>query len=183
MGFPEALMGRPGGGGIGRPDELSGGRGGRVAPGPGPTGGPVRGAVLGGAEDAAAAAAAASRSIEGVTGRGGEDADGASSGAMRVEAAAVRWDETTRAAAGGRGGGVGAALAGAAGAGAGRDARAGSGSAGETARRSPSVSARRRTRSAWASSIDDEWLFTPMPREMARSSASLFVSPSSLASS
>ena len=38
-------------------------------------------------------------------------------------------------------------------------------------------------RSACASSIDDEWLLTPIPRSMQRSSASLFVSPSSRASS
>ena len=35
------------------------------------------------------------------------------------------------------------------------------------------------TRSAWASSIEEEWLFTPIPRPMQRSKASLFVSPSS----
>ena len=82
----------------------------------------------------------------------------------------------------GRGWGAGSgSLAGAAWAGRGADgASAGSGLAG---RRIPSASALRRTRSAWASSIDDEWLFTPMPRDSARSSASLFVSPSSLASS
>jgi hypothetical protein len=57
------------------------------------------------------------------------------------------------------------------------------GSSGETARRSPSLSALRRTRSAWASSIEDEWLFTPMPNATQRSRASLFVRPSSRASS
>ena len=65
-------------------------------------------------------------------------------------------------------------------------ARAGfcsTGSSGETARRSPSLSALRRTRSAWASSIEDEWLFTPMPNAKQRSRASLFVRPSSRASS
>jgi hypothetical protein len=65
-------------------------------------------------------------------------------------------------------------------------ARAGfcsAGSSGETARRSPSLSALRRTRSAWASSIEDEWLFTPMPNATQRSRASLFVRPSSRASS
>ncbi len=65
-------------------------------------------------------------------------------------------------------------------------ARAGfcsAGSSGETARRSPSLSALRRTRSAWASSIEDEWLFTPMPNAKQRSRASLFVRPSSRASS
>jgi len=65
-------------------------------------------------------------------------------------------------------------------------ARAGfcsAGSSGETARRSPSLSAFRRTRSAWASSIEEEWLFTPMPNARQRSRASLFVRPSSRASS
>ncbi len=65
-------------------------------------------------------------------------------------------------------------------------ARAGfcsTGSSGDTARRSPSLSAFRRTRSAWASSIEDEWLFTPMPNAKQRSRASLFVRPSSRASS
>jgi len=60
---------------------------------------------------------------------------------------------------------------------------AAAGSSGWTSRRSPSASALRRTRSAWASSIDEEWLLTPMPKDTARSSASLFVKPSSLASS
>jgi hypothetical protein len=57
------------------------------------------------------------------------------------------------------------------------------GSSGVTSRRSPSASALRRTRSACASSMEDEWLFTPMPRDRARSSPSLLVRPSSLASS
>ncbi len=57
------------------------------------------------------------------------------------------------------------------------------GSSGWTGRRRPSVSAFRRTRSAWASSIEDEWLLTPMPRDRASSRPSLLVRPSSLASS
>jgi hypothetical protein len=60
---------------------------------------------------------------------------------------------------------------------------AGAGSSGWTGRRRPSASALRRTRSAWASSIEDEWLLTPIPRERASSSPSLLVRPSSLASS
>jgi len=56
-------------------------------------------------------------------------------------------------------------------------------SSGWTARRSPSLSAFRRTRSAWASSIEEEWLLTPMPSDTQRSSASLFVRPSSRANS
>jgi hypothetical protein len=60
---------------------------------------------------------------------------------------------------------------------------AGAGSSGWTGRRKPSASALRRTRSACASSMEDEWLFTPIPRERASSSPSLLVRPSSLASS
>jgi hypothetical protein len=60
---------------------------------------------------------------------------------------------------------------------------AAAGSSGWTGRRRPSASALRRTRSAWASSMDDEWLLTPIPRERASSSPSLLVRPSSLASS
>jgi len=58
-----------------------------------------------------------------------------------------------------------------------------SGSSGWTSRRNPSASALRRTRSAWASSMEDEWLLTPIPRERASSSPSLLLRPSSLASS
>jgi hypothetical protein len=57
------------------------------------------------------------------------------------------------------------------------------GSSGCLSRRSPSRSAFRRTRSAWASSMLDEWLVTPMPRSRQRSSASLLVRPSSRPSS
>jgi len=59
----------------------------------------------------------------------------------------------------------------------------GAGSSGWTGRRNPSASAFRRTRSACASSMEDEWLLTPIPRDRARSSPSLLVRPSSLASS
>ena len=57
------------------------------------------------------------------------------------------------------------------------------GSSGWTGRRNPCASALLRTRSAWASSMEDEWLFTPIPSAKARSRASLFVRPSSRASS
>ena len=60
---------------------------------------------------------------------------------------------------------------------------AGLASSGCSGRISPSRSARRRTRSAWASSMLEEWLLTPIPRATQRSSVSLLVSPSSLASS
>ena len=57
------------------------------------------------------------------------------------------------------------------------------GSSGCSSRTRPSRWALRRTRSAWASSMLDEWVFTPMPRPSQRSRASLLVSPSSFASS
>ena len=57
------------------------------------------------------------------------------------------------------------------------------GSSGWTSRLSPSRSAFRRTRSAWASSMLEEWLLTPIPSAAHRSSVSLLVSPSSRASS
>jgi hypothetical protein len=57
------------------------------------------------------------------------------------------------------------------------------GSSGWCSRISPSRAALRRTRSAWASSMLDEWLLTPIPSARERSSASLFVRPSSRASS
>jgi hypothetical protein len=57
------------------------------------------------------------------------------------------------------------------------------GSSGCWARTSPSRSARRRTRSACASSIPEECVLTPMPKAKLRSRHSLFVSPSSRASS
>ena len=59
----------------------------------------------------------------------------------------------------------------------------GAASSGCTSRLRPSRSALRRARSACASSILEEWLFTPMPSTEQRSSISLLVSPSSRASS
>jgi len=58
-----------------------------------------------------------------------------------------------------------------------------SGSSGWTSRTSPSRSALRRTRSAWASTTLEEWLFTPIPSATHRSKVSLLVRPSSRASS
>lgn len=57
------------------------------------------------------------------------------------------------------------------------------GSSGCWSRLSPSRSALRRTRSAWASCTPEEWLLTPIPSDSHRSRHSLLVSPSSLASS
>ena len=59
----------------------------------------------------------------------------------------------------------------------------GFGSSGCSSRTSPSRSARRRTRSACASMIDEEWLLMSMPIARHKSTASLLVRPSSLASS
>ena len=47
----------------------------------------------------------------------------------------------------------------------------------------PSRAILRRTRSAWASSMLEEWLLMPMPMSLHRSTAPLFDNPSSLASS
>ncbi len=57
------------------------------------------------------------------------------------------------------------------------------GSSGATARRSPSLSAFRRIRSAWASSMDAEGLDAPIPSVWASASNSLLERPSSLESS
>jgi len=57
------------------------------------------------------------------------------------------------------------------------------GSSGWTSRTRPSRSALRRTRSACASSMLEECVLTPIPSDPQRSSVSLFVIPSSLASS
>jgi hypothetical protein len=86
-------------------------------------------------------------------------------------------------AAGGAVSATGATDAGAGAAGAAAAAAFLGGSSGWTGRRRPSRSAFRRTRSAWASSMLDEWLFTPMPSATHRSSVSLLVSPSSRANS
>jgi len=61
--------------------------------------------------------------------------------------------------------------------------RAGFASSGCWSRMSPSRSAFRRTRSACASMMLEECVFTPMPSDRHRSRHSLFVKPSSLASS
>ncbi len=58
-----------------------------------------------------------------------------------------------------------------------------SGSGGCSARTRPSRSALRRTRSACASTMLEEWLLTPIPSDSARSRVSLLVRPNSRASS
>ena len=202
MGLPDWLSGRPGGGGMGLPDWLSG-RGGAGAP-------------AGGAGGALGADAVGAAGGMGVAGRSGAAGAGAGTALGACGAGVAGASATGASGAGGVGRGVGRGAAGAgwrvevitrrgaaasedaSGAGAGAGAAstgasacflaavflgAGSGSSGWTSRRRPSASALRRTRSAWASSIDEEWLFTPIPNAIERSSASLLVIPSSLASS
>jgi hypothetical protein len=188
IGRPVALMGRPGGGGIGRPVALSGGR---FAPSPsaaplrwvgrivvGPSGETLRvGAGLGGATrdrtTFAALAAGAGASV--ATGAGATSA-----GAVGATGAEVAL--------------MGAAGASSTGAVAGAVAFAAlvalvalvafsAFASGATSRRSPSASARRRIRSACASSIDADGLEAPIPSFWASASNSLLVSPSSLESS
>ncbi len=60
---------------------------------------------------------------------------------------------------------------------------AGLASSGCSGRVSPSRSARRRNRSAWASMIDEDWLLASTPITLHRSSTSVLVIPSSFASS
>jgi hypothetical protein len=201
---------RVGGGGIGRPDGLSGGRRGRVdGAGADVVGGVVRGAGGGagaaggagdagwatGADDAAGAAGAGAVGADGGAGAGGAG-DGAVGGRTGAGLTGVPRLLTSRgrvvASAAGDPGSAGAVAAlfvttvfavFLAGAFVACGVSVATGSSDCTGRRSPSASALRRTRSAWASSIDDEWLFTPMPSERHRSSASLLVSPSSRPSS
>jgi hypothetical protein len=174
---------RVGGGGIGRPDGLSGGRRGRDA------------GWATGADDAAGAAGAGAVGADGGAGAGGAG-DGAVGGRTGAGLTGVPRLLTSRgrvvASAAGDPGSAGAVAAlfvttvfavFLAGAFVACGVSVATGSSDCTGRRSPSASALRRTRSAWASSIDDEWLFTPMPSERHRSSASLLVSPSSRPSS
>jgi hypothetical protein len=187
MGRPDALSGRPGGGGIGRPDALSGGR---VAPVPspapprwvgrivvGPSGETVRvgtgfgGATLErttftsgtGASATGAGVGAAGAGVSSTGAEGGGDTSATRAGASATGAGAA--GVVTLAA-------LVALLA----------FSAFAGSAG-TSRRSPSASARRRMRSACASSIDADGLEAPIPSFWASASNSLLVSPSSLESS
>ncbi len=169
----------PGGGGIGRPVELIGGRGGGAIGRPlGDRGGRV----------------AAGRSSPSPGRAVGRIVVGPSAGTVRTGAGlggAVRVRTTRGASAlASLGRALSTSTTGAAGTMTGsgtsepdRTAFFGAGSSGATARRSPSASALRRTRSACASSIEDEALFTPMPRDPARSKSSLLVRPSSRASS
>jgi hypothetical protein len=183
-------MGRPGGGGIGRPVALSGGR---LAPSPspapprwvgrivvGPSGETVRvGTGFGGAtreRTTLVALAAGAGAASDATGTGAVTAGAASTGAASTGAADGGVTLV------GRTGASSAGTAGAAGVVAFAALVAFSDSVG-TSRRSPSASARRRMRSACASSIDADGLEAPIPSFWASASNSLLVSPSSLESS
>ncbi len=198
IGRPVELMGRPGGGGIGRPDALSGGRFepspspapprcvGRIVVGPSGETLRVGAGFTGMARDRTTLGAPASAA--GATGTG------ASSGALAAGALAGALARAARVAStiSGFAAGSSDALA--------TDLVAFvalvafeafsafsafpalTGSAG-TSRRSPSASARRRMRSAWASSIDAEGLEAPIPSFWASASNSLLVKPSSFESS
>jgi len=181
----------PGGGGTGRPDGLSGGRGGRFsgAGGAAVSGALAAGLCAGGWVGGAGGGEVGRLLIRRGDRAGGAGADGAEAPGSGVDGGASTVLRT------------GAFLAGTASrpvpgcatscfSGADTTAPAAflagllaTGSSGCTGRRRPSASALRRTRSAWASSMEEEWLLTPIPRERASSRPSLFVRPSSLASS
>ena len=203
IGRPDALIGRPGGGGIGRPDALSGGR---CAPSPspapprcvgrivvGPSGETVRvgvgfggatrertvavlatGAGAGAASDAAGAGAASAGA--------GAGADADAGGADSVDGGVTLVVRTGASSTAGAGAAAVVTFAALVALVAFVAFSAFAGSAG-TSRRSPSASARRRIRSACASSIDADGLDAPIPSFWASASNSLLVSPSSLESS
>jgi len=192
MGRPDELKGRPGGGGIGRPVEESGGLV-EAPPSPSPPAPRWVGRMVVGPSGEAArvgagfGAAARLRTTFGASGTGcltGAVSTGSPGSSARVGVLA-------RAARGAAGCGVGVGAVSAVGA-AGLVAvalvaltalTALVASSGWTSRRRPSASARRRIRSAWASSIEAEGLEAPMPSFWASASNSLLVIPSSLESS
>jgi hypothetical protein len=166
-----------GGAGVGR--SLTEGAGGGVG------GPPAAGRGVGGAGGGGGAAAGdGAWAAAGTTGAAGSGCTGRGIG--------VGVDRTTRCGAGSGATGSGA-TDGATGSGAGRfEGRTrvavgfGSGvaaSTGAACLRSPSESARRRTRSAKGSSMLDEWLLTPIFSRSHRSSTTWFSTPSSRASS
>jgi len=193
IGRPVALIGRPGGGGIGRPVELSGGRVDGEPPSPaspdtercvgrmvvGPLGEAMR--VGGGLTIGARLRTTFGSGAAGTVGASG--AGISLVGALSSTGCVTRLTRTGGASAISGSATIAAAffvpvalvafvvLA------------AFAASSGWTSRRRPSASARRRIRSAWASSIDAEGLEAPMPSFWASVSSSLLVRPSSLESS
>lgn len=193
IGRPEELRGRPGGGGIGRPEEL---RGGRVEAPPSPSPPAPRWVgriVVGPSGDAARVGvgfgtAARLRTTLGASGAGSATTAASIAGGVALAAGGAM----TRDARGGLEASIGAGAGAGTGAGAWVAAVALTAftvlaalvaSSGWTSRRRPSASARRRMRSAWASSIEAEGLEAPMPSFWASASNSLLVIPSSLESS
>jgi hypothetical protein len=190
MGRPVALSGRPGGGGMGRPVALSGGRVEGAPPSPPPSLGRCVGRIVVGPSGDAVrvgtgfTTAARLRTTFGplvsASGAGAGAAltstdatfeldDTAATGAVSLVAFATLDTRTGASAAGALTASTTFAAFGA--------------SSGSTTRRSPSASARRRIRSAWASSMDAEGLDAPMPSFWASASNSLLVRPSSFESS
>jgi hypothetical protein len=203
IGRPEELIGRPGGGGIGRPEELNGGRDllspsdapprwvGRIVVGP--SGDTLRvgtGFGTGTLERTTLGAMDATTSGGDTSAATSPSGDAAGAG-VAPDDFATRDTRVGAADAAGSTGSLGAAavaltalvvfaalatltaLV----------AFSALGTPDGAARRRPSVSARRRMRSAWASSIDAEGLEAPMPSFWASASNSLLVRPSSFESS
>jgi hypothetical protein len=195
MGRPEELNGRPGGGGIGRPVALSGGRV-DAPPSPSPPAPRWVGRIVVGPSGEAArvgaglGTAARLRTTLGASGAGSVTVVGSGEGALGIAVLAGALTRGARGAAGvlvDSGATTGASLAtglvGAVSLTALTALVALVASSGWTSRRRPSASARRRMRSAWASSIEAEGLEAPMPSFWASPSNSLLVIPSSLESS
>ena len=169
-------MGRPGGGGIGRPLCDNGGR---LAVGvsvPSPVGRCVGLMVVGPSLGVTRGAAGLGATAGRLRTTRGASAAGVSStalgGAMVGEVATV-----------GAGAALAVSVASADGDLADRAPLARVDSSAATLRRRPSLSTLRRMRSAWASSIEAEGLDAPMPNVWASASNSLLVRPSSLESS
>ena len=204
MGRPVALIGRPGGGGMGRPEALMGGRVDGDPPSllPSPTVRCVGRIVTGPSGDAlrvgtGLGATTLLRTTLGAVASGGAGGAGvrgaatlalAATGASTAGAATlvtrvVRVAGSGAASTAGATALVEAALVAPAAFTALVALAAFAATSGWTSRRNPSASARRRIRSACASSMDAEGLDAPMPSFWARPSNSLLVRPSSLESS
>ena len=212
IGLPDDETGGPGGGGIGLPDDDSGG----LAPIGGTTGaarsttlaagsgteGPsstARASVSGaGASGTGAGRAGPDEPLDEMTRRGvagASSASGAGSGTGTSSAAGSGVGSDSGAGVGSSGATAGSGVGSNSGAGAtsaaGSDSSAAflaffgffPGSSGWTSRTKPSRSALRRVRSACASTMLEEWLFTPMPSDSQRSRTSALVIPSSRANS
>jgi len=195
IGRPVALRGRPGGGGMGRPVELRGGRF-WFSPSPapprwvgrivvGPSGDTLRvGTGLGTTARERTTFGVLSSDATGV-GVEGDDGSRLASGGVAMGALAGLVTRDTRVASTGAlvTSSVGAAAFAAFVALVALSTFSAFRASPGTSRRSPSASARRRIRSACASSIDADGLEAPIPSFWASTSNSLLVSPSSFESS